>query len=362
MHRPLVPEYIERLVPYKAGRPIDEVKGELGLETVYKLASNENPLGPSPMAIDSLKASLGELHRYPAIGTLPLREALAERFGLGPDNVIAGSGSESIMANIMRTFLEHDDEVLTSEGTFVGFYVLTNSRGVKLNTVPLKDYHFDLEALAEAIGERTRIVYLANPNNPTGTIFTRAEFDLFMKRVPEHTLIILDEAYIEFVDAADSYPDSLLYRYDNVITLRTFSKAYGLAGQRIGYGFAAAPLIHNLLKVKLPFEPSIPAAAAGLGALEDHDFLARTLALVQREKPRMEAAFAAKGWRTLPSQANFLMCPMDSDAEAAKFTQYCLERGVIIRPLPAFGLPHCVRVTFGLEIENEAFFRILKSY
>jgi histidinol-phosphate aminotransferase len=362
MTRALVPDYIERLVPYKAGRPIDEVKAELGLETVYKLASNENPLGPSPRAVESLKASLGELHRYPAIGTLPLRTALAERFGLAPENVIAGSGSESIMANIMRTFLEHHDEVLTSEGTFVGFYVLCNSRGVKLNTVPLKDYHFDLEALAQAIGPHTRIVYLANPNNPTGTIFTRAEFDRFMERVPEHTLIILDEAYIEFVDPGANYPDSLLYRYDNVITLRTFSKAYGLAGQRIGYGFAAAPLIHNLLKVKLPFEPSIPAAAAGLGALTDEDFLQRTLELVRTEKPRMEAAFAAKGWRTLPTQANFLMCPLADDAEAERFTRFCLERGVIIRPLPAFGLPHCVRVTFGLDYENEAFFRILKEF
>ncbi len=362
MKRPLVPDYIEKLIPYKPGKPIEEVKSELGLETVYKLASNENPLGPSPLAVKALQDSLAELHRYPAIGTVPLRQELARRFHLDKENVIAASGSESILANILRTFLEHDDEVLTSEGTFVGFYVLANSRGLGLKTVPLKDYHFDLDALAAAIGPRTRIVYLANPNNPTGTIFTRAEFDRFMESVPEHTLIILDEAYIEFVDPEASYPDSLLYRYDNVLTLRTFSKAYGLGGLRIGYGFAAEALIHNLLKVKLPFEPSIPAAAAGLGALADTGFLQKYLRLVRQEKPRMAEAFAAKGWRTLPSQANFLMCPMESSERAADFTQHCLERGVIIRPLPAFGLPHCIRVTFGLPEENEAFFRIMREY
>jgi histidinol-phosphate aminotransferase len=264
----LVPPYIESLEPYKPGKPIAELQKELGITDVVKLASNENPLGASPLALEEMQRHMDDLHRYPN-GGLDLREVLAGRFRLKVGNVIAGSGSEGIMSNIIRAFLCDDDEVLTSEGTFVGFYVLARSRGTRLITVPLKDYHFDLEAIASRINEHTKIIYLANPNNPTGTIFTRAEFDAFIKRVPPHVLIILDEAYFEYAQRSPDYPDSMAYRYDNVITLRTFSKAFGIAGMRIGYGFAHDSLITNLLKVKLPFEPGTLAQAAGIGALRD---------------------------------------------------------------------------------------------
>jgi len=230
-------------------------------------------LGSSPKANEAIKKSLQELHRYPDAGSHYLREKLAERFDLKIENVITGSGSEGIMAVIMRTFLTDSEEVITAKGTFIGFIVLANSRGVKLKAVPLKDWRFDLPRIMDEITVNTKIIYLANPNNPTGTIFCVDEFEEFVKAVPRRVLIILDEAYFEFARSDPDYPDSMKYRLDNVITLRTFSKAYGLAGIRIGYGFAHDFLIRNLMKVKLPFEPSIPAQAAGLAALSDEEFL-----------------------------------------------------------------------------------------
>jgi histidinol-phosphate aminotransferase len=361
MSRPLVPDHIKKLQPYKPGKPIAEVQKELGLETVYKLASNENPNGPSPKAVLAAADALSGIHRYPDMGAVDLRSVLADRFSLSVENVVTGSGSESIMANILRTFLENDDELLTSDGTFVGFYVLAQSRGVKLVTVPLKDYHYDLKAIAAAINNKTRIVYLANPNNPTGTIFTRTEFDDFMKSVPAHTLIILDEAYLEFVEVED-YPDSLIYRYDNVITLRTFSKAYGLAGLRIGYGFAHKDLIVNLHKVKLPFEPSLPAQAAGLAAINDTEFLGKTIRLNKEARDTFSSALGAKGFKVVPSQANFVMFVMENEEKALKFCNHFLHKGIVVRGLAAFRLPQCVRVSTGLPHENEAFLRELRDY
>src|SRR5271157_4173175 len=225
--------------------------------------------------------ALGALNLYPN-GGLDLRQVLAREFDLKVENVIAGSGSEGIMSGIIRTFLCDDDEVLTTDAAFIGFQVLARSRGVKYRTVPYRDWHYDLPALAAQITENTKIIYLANPNNPTGTIFTRQQFDEFYRHVPERVLIILDEAYYEYAKDNPRYPDSMHYRYDNVITLRTFSKIYGLAGVRIGYGFAHQDLIANLLKVKLPFEPSSLAQVAGIAALADKEFLHKSLELNAR--------------------------------------------------------------------------------
>jgi histidinol-phosphate aminotransferase len=348
----LVPPYIETLEPYRAGKPISELRRELGITRVIKLASNENPLGPSPRAVEALQKTFPELHLYPN-GGLDLREALAARFHLKVGNVIAGSGSEGIMATIIRTFLADDDEVLTSEGTFVGFYVLARSRGVRMTLVPQRSYRFDLEAIAAAITPRTKLVYLANPNNPTGTIFTRPEFDRFMKSVPPHVLIILDEAYFEYARANPDYPDSMEYRYDNVITLRTFSKIYGLAGIRIGYGFAHDALIGNLLKVKLPFEPSVLAQAAGVAALDDEEFLCRSLQVNAAGRPYLTEALAALHLTVIPSEANFVLVPLESEARVNEVYNALLHHGIIVRPLRAFGLPHCLRITVGTREENE---------
>lgn len=356
---PLVPPYIESLQPYKAGKPIDEVKRELGLSHVVKLASNENPLGPSPLAVEALRKEIGGIHFYPN-GGLDLRRVLAEKFSLKVENVIAGSGSEGIMSNIIRTFLCDEDEVLTTESAFIGFQVLARSRGVRYRTVPYRDWHYDLPALARQINEHTKIVYLANPNNPTGTIFTKKEFDEFYAKVPERVLIILDEAYFEYARDNPIYPDSMHYRYDNVITLRTFSKIYGLAGVRIGYGFAHEVLIGNLLKVKLPFEPSTLAQAAGIGALHDKEFLHRSLQMNSRGLALLADALRDLDVQVVPSEANFVMIVRESADDAGFLYQELLKQGVIIRPLGAFGLPHCLRVTIGTDEENDLFLSALK--
>jgi histidinol-phosphate aminotransferase len=349
---PLVPPYIESLRPYEPGRSMEEVQRRFGLSRVAKLASNENPLGPSPRALEAICLNLRELNYYPD-GGLHLRERLAAEFHLQDANVIAGSGSDSIMASIIRTFLCDDDEVLTTESAFIGFQVLARSRGVRYRTVPYRDWHYDLTALAAAITERTKIIYLANPNNPTGTIFTTQEFDEFYRHVPARVLIILDEAYFDYARSDPRYPDSMHYRYDNVITLRTFSKIYGLAGVRIGYGFAHAELIANLLKVKLPFEPSSLAQAAGIAALDDQDFVHRSLDLNERGLRRMTDSLRQMGFEVIPSHANFVMVPFESPGEAKGVFEGLLERGVIVRPLAAFGLPHCLRISIGTEDDNQ---------
>jgi histidinol-phosphate aminotransferase len=357
---PLVPPYIESLRPYQPGKSIAALKREMGLEHVCKLASNENPLGPSPRAIREITKVLADAHYYPE-GGYYLRERLAKQFNLKMENVIVGSGSEGIMANIIRTFLCDDDEVLTTESAFIGFQVLAHSRGVKYQTVPYRNWHYDLPALAAKINEHTKIVYLANPNNPTGTIFTRKEFDEFYRNVPERVLIILDEAYFEYAKDNPVYPDSMHYRYDNVITLRTFSKIYGLAGVRIGYGFAHDNLIGNLLKVKLPFEPSMLAEAAGLGALDDREFLHRSLELNARGLRYLTQSLAEMEIDVVPSEANFVMIVRESEEDVNALFGELLKEGIIVRPLKAFGLPHCMRVSVGTDEENQLFIERLKK-
>lgn len=349
---PLVPPYIESLRPYEAGRTVESVRRKYGLTRIAKLASNENPLGPSPKAIEAMTRELGGLNFYPD-GGLRLREVLAREFDTEVENVIAGSGSEGIMSNIIRTFLCDNDEVLTTEAAFMGFQVLARSRGVRYRTVPYDDWHYDLTALAAHINVDTKIIYLANPNNPTGTIFTRHQFDEFYKHVPERVLIILDEAYFEYAKDNPRYPDSMHYRYDNVITLRTFSKIYGLAGLRIGYGFAHQELIRNLLKVKLPFEPSTPAAAAGIGALGDKEFLHHTLQLNCRGLRTLAEGLGSLGLTVVPSQANFVMTVLPSADDAARIFEELLAQGVLVRPLASFGLPNCLRISTGTDEDNE---------
>jgi len=350
---PLVPPYIESLRPYEPGRSIAEVQRTYGLTRVAKLASNENPLGPSPLALEALRGPLA-LNYYPN-GGLDLRERLAYGFDLKVSNVIAASGSDSIMSGIIRAFLCDDDEVLTTDAAFIGFQVLARSRGVAYRTVPYRDWQYDLQALASAITEKTKIIYLANPNNPTGTIFSKTDFDAFYAHVPERVLIILDEAYFEYAKDTPRYPDSMHYRYDNVITLRTFSKIYGLAGLRVGYGFAHEELIKNLLKVKLPFEPSEPAQRAAIAALDDHEFVHRALELNARGLRQINTALKQMGIDAVPSSANFVMLPLESANEASWLTDELLQRGVIIRPLASFGLPNCVRVSTGTDEDNQMF-------
>lgn len=357
----LVPPYIKNLAPYESGKPAEELARELNLERVVNLASNENPLGPSPRALAAAQASLQESHRYPDPASYALRSALAKRFDVQLENVIAGAGSEGIMSAIMRTFLLDSDELISAQGSFIGFRLLANASGRTTHWIPMRDYHYDLARMADAINEHTKIIYLANPDNPTGSYFTVSEFDAFMERVPERVLIILDEAYFEYARERPDYPDSMHYRYDNVITLRTFSKVYGLAGLRVGYGFAHDELIGNLLKVKLTFEPSRPGQAASLAALEDTDHLARSLVTNREGMAYLQAAFERLGLRYIPSAANFLTLKLPTAEAAARLTDRLLRRGVILRHLVSFGWPALIRVTVGTEGENEYFVEQLEG-
>jgi histidinol-phosphate aminotransferase len=357
---PLVPDYIAKLRPYQPGRSAAEVARTYNLSRVIKLASNENPLGPSPLSIEAVRKSAAQLNIYPDGGD-SLRHVLAREYDLKVENVIAGSGSEAIISNIIRTFLCDEDEVLTTDAAFGGFQVLARSRGVRYRTVPYDRWRYDLPALAQAITENTKIVYLANPNNPTGTFFSKQDFDAFYRHVPERVLIILDEAYFEYAKDNPRYPDSMNYRYDNVITLRSFSKVYGLAGARIGYGFAHEELIANLLKVKLPFEPSTPAQAAGIAALADRAFLHRSLESNARGMSALKRILDSLGIEHVPSHANFIMTVWPSEEQAAGVVEHLLTQGIVVRPLASWGLPRCVRISIGTEEDIELLEPVLSS-
>ena len=360
--RQLVPKYIQDLKVYQAGKPISELAREKGLIQISKLASNENPLGPSPMAIRNMTGSLWDLHQYPDMHAYELKKELCELYDLKPENIILGNGSEGIMSYIARVFLQPGDEVLTSENTFIGFYILARGCGAKINTCPLtEDYKYDVAKLAENINENTKLIYIANPNNPTGTYIKRKEFDYLMEHVPENVLVILDEAYFEFAINHWDYPDSMEYRYDNVITLRTFSKAYGIAGIRVGYGFGHESLIQNLHKVKLPFEPNMIAQAGAVGALKDKNHLERTVRNNIKRYYETLKFLDSKGLKPIPSVTNFIMFKTGSfDASEFLFNEL-LNHGVIIRPLRANEMPEYVRVSIGLKQEMQHFFDAMEQ-
>ena len=327
----------------------------MGIKEVIKLASIENSLGPSPRAMAAMSLALDKVHRYPDASGYTLRKKLASKFDLNIENVILGAGSEGIMSTIMRTFLLNDDEIISAEHSFIGFRVLANATGKKIHWVPMKNFKYDLSAMREKINEYTKLIYIANPDNPMGTYITRDEFDKFYEHVPERVLIILDEAYFEFAKEINDYPDSMNYRYDNVITLRTFSKAYGLAGARIGYGFAHEELINNLLKVKVPFEPSYLGQVAGYAALDDQAFLDKTIEINRAGMKHLTGAMNEMNIDYFPSVANFITLVWETEKKAASITQALLNGGVIVRRLTAFGWENCIRVSIGLKEENDRF-------
>ncbi|OFZ51398.1 MAG: histidinol-phosphate transaminase [Bdellovibrionales bacterium RIFOXYB1_FULL_37_110] len=356
-HAELVPPYIQNLKPYQAGKPATELARERGLTKISKIASNENPLGPSPYAIKAMTQGLWDLHQYPDMHAYQLKSMLSDLYKLKKENIILGNGSEGIMANIFRTFVRPGDEILTSEKTFIGFFVLASGSGSKLITTPLtEDFRFDVKKIAAQIHQNTKIIYIANPNNPTGTYITKEEFDYLMKFVPSHTLVILDEAYFEFAQGKEDYPDSMDYRYDNVITLRTFSKAYGLAGIRVGYGFAHEYLIGNLTKIKLPFEPNLIAQLGACAALRDTPHLKKTL---KNNEKRYHEAFKflkKNDLEPIKSVANFITIKTGSEQASNWIFEMLLNRGVIIRPLKANEMSDFLRISLGSKDEMNHFY------
>ena len=349
----LVPKHILELSPYIAGQRTEDIEKKLNLSQVVKLASNENPFGPSPKAIEAVEESLFRSHLYPDTSSQKLRIELAEKFGLKIGNIVLGAGSEGIMSTIMRTFLRQGDEIISAKNSFIGFRVLANASGQTVNWIPMKNYKYNLSAIADAVNDYTKIIYLANPDNPTGTYFNVNEFNCFMEAIPERVLVILDEAYFEYAKHIKDYPDSMHYRFDNVITLRTFSKVYGLAGFRVGYGFAHSNLISNLMKVKLPFEPSLPGQAAALGALRDYKYLKSTIESNLEEKKKLEVELKNLNIKFPQSAANFITILFDDDKQTEMVYKKLLAMGIIVRYLNNFGISNGIRITIGSKKENE---------
>ncbi len=358
----LVPEHIQKLAPYKPGMHIETAKKKYGIKKIIKLASNENPLGPSKKALERVKNTLVGNHRYPDSYALLLREKLAENFSVDIENVILGSGSEGIMSTIMRTFLNEQDEIIGVENSFIGFRVLANASGKVVKWAAMESYRYNLNNIVRLINQQTKIIYLANPDNPTGSYFSKKDFDEFMLKIPNRVLVIMDEAYFEYASHYDNYPDSMQYRYDNVITLRTFSKSYGLAGMRVGYGFAHHNIVNNLMKVKLPFEPSIPAQEAAMAAMDDLEHVQKTIRVNNEGLKYIIKTLNDLKIKFIPSVTNFVTLIFNDKKESLKFTDFMLKNGIIVRHLESFGIPECVRVTIGTEIENQKYVEKLKKF
>lgn len=361
-NRTLLPENIKNLQPYVAGKTIAEVREAYQPERISKLASNENRLGCSSMVKPAVEQVLQKIQDYPDPVSRKLRTAIAQKNRVKPENVIVAAGSESIIAILCRTFFLDNEEAITADATFVGFFVQANIQGIALKKVPVtEDYRYDLNTMAEAITDQTKMVYIANPNNPTGTYITSQEFEAFMEAVPDDVLVIMDEAYYEYAQEVEDYPHALDYNFDNVLSLRTFSKAYGLAGFRVGYAVGHEHLISSMLKTKLTFEPTSTGQAAALAALKDQDFLNKGKKLVEQGKKRLYTFFEEQGVTYIPSVSNSVMMVLPSVDKAKKFTQSMLEEGVILRRINAFGLPNCVRITIGTAQEMKHFEHAFKK-
>ncbi|UTW60966.1 histidinol-phosphate transaminase [bacterium SCSIO 12741] len=358
-----IPENITELKSYKPGKPIQEIIADLGLDKTAVLWNNENNFGPSPMALEEVSKVLGNSHVYPDPVSLELRKRIAELNQRQVDEVVVGNGSEEIFNNLFNAFFKPGEELLTCTGTFVAVYIWAKANKVPVHTVPLtSDYRFDPDALYQAITPKTKAIYLANPNNPTGAIIEEDELRSFLDKIPSHIIVVVDEAYFEFArDISPKYPDTSGWDYDNLITLRTFSKAYGIAAIRIGYALAKPALIEALAKVKLTFAPSNLAQAAGNGAIQDEAFLAKTIDNNTQEMEKFCASLDEMGFRHVPSYGNFVMLEMDSADQVQAYFHELLKKGVFVRPLPAFGLPHCLRITIGLPEENQLCVDALKE-
>jgi len=351
-----VGDYIRKIVPYAPGKPIEELEREYGIRGAAKLASNENPLGPSPKARAELLAKLDDLHRYPDGDCFYLKDALAKKFAVSPDRLIVGNGSNELIELAARTFMNPGDEAVVSEGTFVAYRLVLDAMGCVTKSVPLKEFAYDLERLAQAVGEHTRCVFLANPNNPTGTIYRRGEWERFLDRMSPDILVVADEAYFEYVDDPE-YPDSLQYHDGrrSLLTLRTFSKIYGLAGLRIGYGISSAEIVRLMNQVREPFNVNAAAQWAGRAALDDAEHVERSLAANRAGRAYLTGCLEELGVPYVPGHANFLMV---ETGDVPTVYESLLRAGVIVRPLGP-GLPHHVRVTIGTCEENEKFIEAL---
>ncbi len=351
---------VQKLSPYVPGKPVDELARELGLDAarIVKLASNENPLGPSPRVLEAIRGELDELTRYPDGSGFRLKQQLAERCAVAPNQVTLGNGSNDILDLVARAYLGPGVNAVFSQHAFAVYPIATQAVGAQGKVIPAKDYGHDLEAMLAAIDEQTRVVFLANPNNPTGTWFGPEALDAFLARVPERVLVVLDEAYIEYAQG-DELPDGLDYlaAHPNLLVSRTFSKAYGLAALRVGYAISSASIAEVLNRVRQPFNVNSLALAAACAALTDEAYLARSRALNAAGMAQLQDGCRELGLGWIPSKGNFLA--IDFGRDTAPINQALLREGVIVRPVAGYGMPHHLRVSIGLPEENARFLEAL---
>jgi histidinol-phosphate aminotransferase len=343
---------LQGIVPYEPGKPVEEVQRELGIERVVKLASNEGPYGPFPAALEALERAVGELNRYPDGGAYRLRAALADRHGVAFDEIATGAGADGLIDCLSQVFLDAGDEIVCGWPSFVSYVIDARKLGATPRLVPLRDHRYDLEAMLDAIGPRTKIVYLCLPNNPTGTMNTCAEVDAWFERVPDHVVTVVDQAYFEYIDDPD-YVDAVEAYFKhgrNVAVLRTFSKIYGLAGLRVGYAVAAAPVVKEISKVRRAFDVSTPAQEAALASLAYAEELVRRRELNAAGRAELERVLQANGLDSVGGAvANFVFCELGEDSRP--FQERLLREGAIVRPTHGFGAPKAIRVTVGTPDE-----------
>jgi len=358
--RRLARKSILKIKPYKPGKPIEEVKRELGLKRIIKLASNENTLGPSSQALKALRDFLPKIYLYPEDSCFWLKKELARRLKVKMENLIMGNGSDEIMELIPKTFLNPGEEVIYGRPSFLIYETVVRIMGGKPVPVPLKDYTYDLKEMLKAITKKTKIILICNPNNPTGTMVNEDEIKVFLKKMPSNIIVVLDEAYRDYVERSD-FPDSikLLKEYKNLIILRTFAKIYGLAGLRIGYGIARKEVIDLLSKVRLPFNVNSLAQAAALASLSDEEQVKKTRKMNTLGKKFLYAAFRDLGLYYVPTQTNFILINLKRNGK--KICQELLKKGIIVREMSAWGMNNYMRVTIGREEENRRFIQVLKK-
>jgi histidinol-phosphate aminotransferase len=356
----LVRQNILNVVAYVAGKPIDETKRQLGLKEVIKLASNENPLGCSPKALKAMRKVVASVNRYPDSNNFYLKRKLAKSLNVGPDNLILGNGSDELIDIIIKTFVNDDENIITSDTTFLEYEITAAVNNRKVVKVPLRYFKYDLESIRKRIDKKTKLIFIANPNNPTGTYVTKLELNDFLTKIPSNVLLVLDEAYDTFIDV-DDYPSGKDYlaKNRNVIVLKTFSKAYGLAGLRIGYAIADSQLISYMERARQPFNINSLAQAGALAAIDDKDFLRQSRKAVLEGKKYLYENLQELGIAYVPSAANFILIDIGSDCVA--FFNKMLKFGVIVRDMKQYGLNKFIRVTVGTKKENERFIKVLRK-
>jgi histidinol-phosphate aminotransferase len=353
-----IPDHILSIKPYVPGKPLEELEREYGIKKSIKLASNENPLGPSPMAVKAIQSALEKLNRYPDGSGYNLINRIAEKLKLSPENIVLGNGSDEIIGMLTHTLLKPGDEVILPHPSFLIYDIMVRCAGATCVNVPLNSLSIDLEEIKRSVTSKSRMVFLCNPNNPTGTIILKEEFESFLESIPPEIVVVLDEAYIEFVREQNcacgiDYIDS----ERPLVVLRTFSKVYGLAGLRIGYGVMSQEISGIINRIRLPFNTSSLAQAGAVAALDDEKFFKKTQELVHEGLDFMYSALDSLGIKYFTTQANFFLIDVKRDAD--EVFEKMLDHGVIVRSMTSYGYPHYIRVNAGLRDENAGFIKAL---